>query len=212
MDEEGTSSWCVTWGSDKDDFCSGVTAGMDSYAYAVGDFRNNSDDSGIDFDPGSGTDIHVSGGYADACLVKYNNIGYFVKAVHWGSFSNDIAYGISQFVSDTDDSIYVTGAYSDAVDFDPGPDEYWLGYEGGADVYLSRFNLDLTHDWTYTWGGAQDDYSWGVAQSQGQFFYVIGFFMDDNVEFDPCAGTDLHSCKGSEDAFLVKYLSNGCWE
>ena len=209
--DDGEDPWCVTWGSDKQDFCSEVTAGMDSYAYAVGIFRNNNDDSGIDFNPGSGTDIHVSGGNADACLVKYNNYGLFVKAVHWGGVDVDIAYGMSGFVDESDDSIFVTGAFSGAVDFDPGVDEYWLGSTGAVDVYLTRFNLDLTHDWAYKWGGLEDDIGYDVDIDVNENPMVTGYFQG-TCDLDPGTGTDEATSNGGKDIFISYFDKSGSWQ
>ncbi len=211
FDDDGGSPWATTWGSDKDEFCSGVAAGTDSCAYAAGDFRNNNDDSGIDFNPGSGTDIHVSYGLADACLVKYNNIGSFIKAVHWGSYSNDLVYGISDFASETDDSIYVCGAFAEAVDFDPSVDEYWLGSHGATDAFVSRFSLDLTHDWTYSWGGLEDDIAYGVDADANEGPLVCGYFMG-QCDLDPGPGTDEATSNGGKDAFISYFAESGSWQ
>ncbi len=71
----------------------------------------------VDFDPGTGTADLISNGQSDIFVAKYNSIGNYVYAHAVGGTRTDIGYAIT---SDKDGNAYLTGTFSDTVDFDPG--------------------------------------------------------------------------------------------
>jgi hypothetical protein len=72
FDQNGNYYWTRSWGSEDYEDCSGVISDDLGIVYTVGVFSNT-----IDFDPGSGEDMHSSVGTRDACMIKTLPNGYW---------------------------------------------------------------------------------------------------------------------------------------
>jgi hypothetical protein len=68
---------------------------------------------------------------------------------------------------------------------------------------------EAVYSFTKTMGGAGQDYGQAVAVDSSGNVYITGYFNGTNVDFDPGAGTDLHSVVGQKDIFLTKFDSAG---
>jgi len=101
-----------TWGGPNRDFGDGVAFDASDNVHVTGLFRED-----VDFDPGSGQDIHRSVGQTDAYLIRLDPAGSFVWARTWGGVDSDGAGGVSV---GEDGRIFVTGGFSGEADFDPG--------------------------------------------------------------------------------------------
>lgn len=77
---------------------------------------------GCDVDPGPGEYL-VDG---DCIVQKLDSAGNFVWGAGFG------ATAPSWIGLDNSANVYITGAFSGVVDFDPGPDVYWLSGVGGS--------------------------------------------------------------------------------
>jgi hypothetical protein len=232
FDQNGDLIWAKTWGSSSDDR-SGMVA-PDDYCYLYGfdpprglitDINDNiyltgSFQGTCDFDPGPGIDEHISNGGCDIYLAKFSADGNFIWARTWGGQRSDvflesgadIALGLKQ-------DIYVSGYFSNSVDFDPGSGEDWhtLVNEGGGASFVSKFDLDGNYKWARTWGGQKlgFDIGYGVAcvksgEGSGDIL-VTGTFRGVNIDFDPGTRVDLHSSvpSTSRDAYLTRFGENG---
>jgi hypothetical protein len=194
--------WARTWGGSKGDGGLGVALDGFGNIYITGFFRDT-----VDFDPGSGIDIHSSSGYEDLFLCKFDSSGEFNWARTWGGSESD--EGCYEVVADDYGNIYVTGDFRGAIDFDPGPGIDEHSSNGNHDAFLSKFNSSGDFQWARTWGGP-NEFSRGlsVAMDASGDIYVTGWF-EGPVDFDPGNGTDVHSSIGDEDVFLSKFGANG---
>jgi hypothetical protein len=200
FDPSGTFLWAKTWGADLDDYGRGVAVDGSGGIYVTGYFMGT-----VDFDPGLGTDNHGSGGTQDVFLSKFDSSGSFVWAKTWGAGSSDQGFGIA---TDKSNNIYVTGAFTGTVDFDPGTGTDWHSMVGGYDAFLSKFNSSGGFTWARTWGDTGLDEGCGVTTDISGNVYVTGFF-DGTVDFDPSSGEDKHTSNGNSDVFLSKFNSSG---
>jgi hypothetical protein len=161
-----------------------------------------------DFDPGPDVDNHVSNGWDDAFLTKFDSGGNFVWARTWGGTEYyDIGY---EAAVDGSGNVYVTGCFQDTVDFDPGPDVDNHVSNGYVDTFLTKFDSSGNFIWARTWGGTGDDEGHSAAVDGSGNAYVTGLFMDD-VDFDPGPGIDYHVSNGYYDIFLSKFPPDGSW-
>ena len=124
----------------------------------------------------------------------------------WGGTNNAVG---DEIETDIDGNVYVSGAFSNTVDFDPGLGGNELTAVAGNSVFLSKFDETGMYEWTATWG---TEY-WGspciIAVSGTDVIYVAGTFRG-SVDLDPGPGTDLHSSEtDSVDLYLLKLDSNG---
>ena len=201
FDSYGNFEWARTWGGPDIDKGLGVAADGSGNVYVTGYFEGT-----VDFDPGSG-DPHTSKGESDVFLSKFDPSGNFVWVRTWGGSEWDRSYGVAV---DGLGNAYVTGCFTETVDFDPdGGDPHTSN--GGFDVFLSKFDSSGNFKWARTWGGEFSDKGTGVAADGSGNVYITGFFFHVTVDFDPDGG-DLHTSNGFNDVFLSKFDASGNFE
>ena len=204
LDSCGNFLWALTWGSSElpGDRGRSVAVDTSSNVYVTGDFLDTAD-----FDPSNGKDNHSSNGSHDIFLSKFDSSGNFFWARTWGSSYklSDCAYSVT---TDLSGNSYVTGAYYEVADFDPGPGTDNHTSNGYTDVFLSKFNASGEFQWACTWGGLYHDSGNSVIVDSFGNAYVTGVFCD-SVDFDPGPGADIHVSNGSYDIFLCKFDSTG---
>ncbi len=198
FDSSGNFDWVRTWGGLDQDSGEGVVVDGSGNLYVTGLFEDTAD-----FDPGPGTDEHTSNGDYDAFLSKFDLSGNFKWARTWGGSSNDFGNGVAV---DGSGNVYVTGNFKSTVDFDPGGGDPHT-WNGGRDIFLSKFDSSGNFKWARTWGGPEEDYGNEVAVDNSGNVYVTGFF-ESTLDFDPDGGNP-HTSNGSSDVFLSKFDSSG---
>ena len=73
----------------------------------------------VDFDPGPAVNAHTSAGGADIFLAKYDSLGNYLWAHHFGTgFLTDEG---DRLAIDSSGNIFLTGMFGSTVDFDPSP-------------------------------------------------------------------------------------------
>ena len=143
FDNNGNFQWARTWGGvstiGEHETIDGIAIDDYNNVWATGRFYFS-----VDFDPGPEKWILTSNGgaFCDVYLTKFNANGDFQFAVSWGGVDRDLAYGIASGIGG---DVYVVGACSSGVDFDPGPgidDEHMAG---GS--FLSKFDQQGIFQW-----------------------------------------------------------------
>ncbi len=200
FDSSGNFEWVRTWGGSSNDFSFAVAVDGLGNVYVTGFYMDT-----VDFDPGGG-DLHTNYGHGDAFLSKFDSLGNFKWARTWGGSADDRSQGIA---ADGSGNVYVTGYFSDTVDFDPGSGDNYISNDD-YDVFLSKFDSSGNFEWAVTWSGIEYDCSYSVAIDGSGNVYVTGYFSG-TVDFDPGSG-DPHTSNGEEDAFLSKFDSSGNFE
>jgi len=122
-----------------------------------------------------------------------------------GGKSYDKSYSIT---TDNSGNIYITGCFSDTVDFDPGIEENIHVSEGNTDVFIEKFNSNGDFLWVKTFGAADYDEGNSIAVDKYGNVYVIGTYRG-TVDFDPGVGVDNHTSVGIYDIFVEKLDSVG---
>ncbi len=147
-------------------------------------------------------------------LIAYQTMLLEVKTkagwtLSWGGTMSDAAQDVAV---DTDGNIYVTGSFSggpvEQVDLDPGPGQEPVTTNGGDDIYLTKFNSNGQHQWTYTAGGTGLDWGLDVEVLNTNEIYLAGVFSD-SFDFDPTGGIMIRTSMGSIDPFLAKFDGDG---
>lgn len=110
----GDLSWVKTFPATLGNFSEVKSVHSDGQGamYATGSYND-----GIDIDPGSGTAMLTGFGGDDIFLVKLNAAGDFVWGHGFGGAGDD--YSRSVYV-DGNYQVFLTGEFTDSVDFDPG--------------------------------------------------------------------------------------------
>ncbi len=201
-DLNGQQLWKKTWGSIGDCCGTGLVIDGDGDIYITGYFEWVN----VDFDPGTGTDIHSSVGGSDVFLSKFDSSGTFMWAQTWGGSSDDYGKGVTICTS----KVYVTGRFQGTdVDFDPGAGIDLHSSNGSYDAFLNKFDLSGSHSWAGTWGGSDYDSGQSVASPSYGWVVVTGWFIGLEVDFDPDP-IDIYprSSNGQMDVFVCWFADN----
>ena len=87
----------------------------------------------VDFDSDIGEAIHVSNGRSDAFILKLDKDGAYIWSKTFGGVGNDEAYALSL---DAMNHIYMSGIFSDSVDF--GDSTIEINSSGESDIFLLK--------------------------------------------------------------------------
>lgn len=195
----GKLAWIRTWGGTDYDDAVGITIGPDEFIYVTGSFKGT-----VDFDPGTGEDIHSSAGSVDCYISKFDQSGNFIWTKTWGGPNWDMSLDLAS----DDQGVYSTGTFTGTADFNPGTGED-MHTASNQDAFLMSLQTNGNFRWARTWGGSDVDQGNSVIAGSSSGIWVAGNFRGGIVDFDPGSGTDYHSSNGFDDAFLVRYASNG---
>jgi hypothetical protein len=201
----GDYTWGLVIGGVETDWASGVDTDDTGSVYMTGGFTGD-----VDFDPGSGTDIHTSNGtYGNFFLVKFDPAGIYQWARTWGAGKDSL--DSPRAVAVTHDGFsYATGYFYGTTDFDPGPGEVKYTSNGFADVFLSKFDTSGNFQWALSWGGSDKDICLGVSTDSYGNCLAFGGFTG-QVDLDPGSGADLRTSLGS-DYSLSKFSPDGTYQ
>ena len=200
-----------TWGGADWDVGYAVAVDDTGNVYVTGSFRG----ADVDFDPGDGTDLRSStDGSIDAFLSRFDSSVSYQWVRVWGGSGTDYSYNVG---TDGLGNVFAVGTfYSGDMDFDPGPGSDLHGSNGWDDAYLSMFDSSGNYVMARTWGGTDYDEAYGLSVSEAGAIFVTGFWYSSSLEFAPVGApcfeaSDIHIANGGDDAFLVKYMPDGCW-
>jgi hypothetical protein len=124
--------WAKSFGGTLTTYPSCLDFDFNGNFYLAGTFGGS-----VDFDPSSSSLFLNSSGSNDIFISKFDALGDFVNAISLGGNWIDRANGIS---ITTIGEIYLTGEYSNAVDFDPSISNTMLTTGGNHDVFVLKFN------------------------------------------------------------------------
>jgi len=152
----------------------------------------------------------VSKGGNDIFIYKYDSTGTIKWIKTIGGLSND--YGVD-VATDNNRNIFITGAYSYIVDFDPDTSVYFLSScDGGVDTYVLKLNEDGEFIWAKSIGGPTSpyiDFANSIATSEDGDVFYCGRFHG-TADFDPGPGIyNLTAIGTNPSMFIVKLSSNG---
>jgi hypothetical protein len=197
--------WVRTFGGNQLDVVNAMTVDDSGNVVTTGYYYGISD-----FDPSTGISSDTSNGNADLFVQKMDASGNFKWAVSLGSNINDQSLAIE---TTPQGDIYITGSFSDTVDFDPGPFVRNLISINGSDAFV----VHLAPDGTYRFAKAirsvgvnGPEEGRGIAASiYRNKIYTVGRF-NSTADFDPGPGVRyLFSLGGSYDVYLTSWTPAG---
>lgn len=166
----------------------------------------------VDFDPGIPVyNLLNNTQNSNIFIHKLDANGSFVWANQFGSARGDQAFGI---VSNSDNSINVSGYFYDTVDFDPDPVTTFNLQTRCQSCYES-FVLKLDSNGTFVWAKNTDgtqaslgrSQSLGLTNDSNDNIYFTGTF-NGSVNFNP-SGTSSYLNSNSGNIYVCKLNSNG---
>ncbi|NQY68781.1 MAG: T9SS type A sorting domain-containing protein [Flavobacteriales bacterium] len=159
----------------------------------------------ISIDSVEASAIRNSIGSNDIFVLKLDHTGDFIWLKTFGGVGLDESVEVS---SDDADNVYVSGLYSDIVDFDPGPDVYDIESSGETDVFLLKLDTQGEFQWAKSVGGSLWDASRSSTTDGAGNTYVAGYY-EATADFDPTIGVDEYTSNGDYDFFVEKFDVNG---
>jgi hypothetical protein len=110
---------------------------------------------------------------------------------------------------DTAGNIYLTGYFTDTVDFDPGLDTFLMVSAGNKDVFIQKLTPSGDLVWAKRMGGVGADQAQAIALDAAGNIYTVGTFTG-TVDFNPAAATNnLVGNGGGVDVFAQKLTAAG---
>lgn len=129
----------------------------------------------------------------------------------WANSLGGSAWDMGKSVCvDADGNVYTTGSFkTNDVDFDPGPDTYYLSSAGLDDVFVQKLDADGNFVWAKSFGSTGDDSGNFITVGSDGNIYTSGHF-EGTIDFDSGAGVaNLSSFSGSRDIFIQKLDADG---
>ena len=197
LQANGDLDWVRTFGSTYLDFGYSVLTDQLGNVIISGTFEDIAD-----FDPGPNDYYLSSNGNKDIFLVKLDGSGNFIWARSLGGSSFD--YG-NALAKDGAGNIYLTGSFTEVMDFNPGSGTFISTSGGNRDIYVLKLADDGGFYWAKTLGGIQGDIGYSIDLDKKGNVYVVGSFMD-IVDFDPGSGVYELGSIGDADVFIQKYV------
>lgn len=173
--------------------------------YLAGSFGGN-----IDLNPGAGFDtLSTPQQTSVAVAIKLDSNGDYVWA---NKFLPDNASSQSIIYASTVDAagnLYLGGAYSGTVDFDPTNNSNDISSVGNnLDMFMGKINTNGSLGWLKTIGAENTQYFSDIDLDELGNVFFVGTF-EDTVDFDPGAGTEIMSAEALYDNFLLKLDNTG---
>jgi hypothetical protein len=172
--------------------------------YTIGWF-----DGTVDFDPDPTNNFNLTAiANYDIFITKLNSSGNFIWAKQLGGtgFNKGMALALDP---NGNGDIYLTGAFQQTVDFDPGVDVFNLHSAGDFDIFVSKLNSSGNFVWAKAMGGPSYQYGFSIALDLLGNIYTTGYFRG-NCDFNPDPSeTFLLNAPENDDIFISKLDNTG---
>lgn len=190
-DNDGGYRWSNSYGSGSDDYGNAIAVDASGNVFVTGDFEGI-----VNFDGGG--DL-ISSGDWDIFVASYDVDGIYRWAQRFGSGgalgeSGDSGFGIAV---DSIGNVFVTGAFTGAVDFGGG----FFDSDFEMDIFAASFDTDGVHRWSRSYGGIRNDSGYSIATVSSDVVVFTGE-ASGTLHF----GDDTLSGLGSTDIFIAAFL------
>jgi hypothetical protein len=120
-------------------------------------------------------------------LSEIKSDGSYGRTVSWNSNS----LTINKIAFDQNNAMYLVGVSGGTINFDPtGGTDSHQGL-GANDAFMTVFNPDQTYNYTYVWGGNNNDKAMDIAFDSANNALVTGSTKSNSLNFDPTGITNI---------------------
>ena len=198
LDSLGRTIWAKSISGGSYDNCRKVQIDTAGNIYLVGGFSGP-----MDADPGVGQ--HILSGSGNVFILKLNAHGDHVWSGSMGGKFGDLAGGLA---IDDQGNCYISGAFQDSMDTDPGVGISLLMTKGGYDAFIIKLDSSGQLNWSKSVGGPSADAARGIAIDKNGNSYSVGDFWF-TADFDPGPASRQLTSQGQSDIFILKLDSAG---
>ena len=206
LSSDFTSLLAATYigGSGSNEYGNSIALDSENKVYITG--STDSDDPD-DFPTTPGAYDTNHNGRDDAFVCKFsNNLSSLQASTFIGGSGSDTAYSIA---IDNSDKVYISGyaSSSSSSDFPTTTGAYDRVHNGGADVFVAKFNnmLGVLEASTFVGGGA-NEHGFAIAVDSSSDVWVSGWTNSSN--FPVTSGAFDEEYNGGQDAFVSRLNSN----
>lgn len=189
----GVRLWGTYYGGSGDDFANSCSTDISGNVYFAGKTNSGTNIT-------SGGFQNTFGGMHDAFLIKFNGSGVRQWGTYYGGTNNDYGFSCS---NDATGNVYLAGSSDSPSNIASGG--YQLGQGGSFDAFLVKFNSNGLRLWATYYGGPNFEDGRCATDPFGNV-YIAG---TTNTPSNVASGGHQNSFGGADDAFLVKFNSNG---
>ena len=202
LDPQGNLLWAKKMGGNGYDYARSVTLNAAGFVCITGFFSETAD-----FDPGPGVSPLTSNGEEDIFVAQYSISGGYVRAQSFGGTGSDAGRGM---VTDANGLHYITGYFSDMVDFDLSLSNAIRTSAGLEDIFVLTLDAGLNFVKCSTVGGTESDRSNTLAIDANRNLIVTGFF-NGTADFNPGPMVSNLVSNGLNDGFVLKLNVDGSY-
>lgn len=168
--------------------------------YVGGDFNGI-----VDFDPGINVfNLSPSSNYKDFFILKLDSLGDFVWANKIGGKFDDYC---SKLIVDSNNNCFISGFFSDTVDFNPGISSFNVSSNGNQDIFLLKLDSNGNFLWVKNIGGIGNDFASDFRIDKSSNIIITGQF-DYTIDFDPSSSVYNIGDSSLTNQFYVSKLDS----
>ncbi|PCJ65689.1 MAG: hypothetical protein COA58_09800 [Bacteroidetes bacterium] len=123
-------------------------------------------------------------------------------------FGGPSGEGVRSISIDNEGNTYLTGSFTDTVDFDLGAGIHNLSSSGHTGVYLLKLDNCGNFIWARNFGGSGINDGYSVSLDNSGNVYLLGNYQGTG-DFDPGVGVHNLNSLGKNDFFIVKLDRDG---
>ncbi len=200
LDENGEFLWAIKIIGDGFNEVRSVKTDGTNNIIVTGLFEGTAD-----FNPTDGESIQTSHGMEDIFLAKYTPEGELIWAHGIGGPGSDAGRGVTVTLTG---QIWVTGHFSETVDFNLIPDDATLTADGMEDIFVATYTNQGNYIRALRIGGDENDEINGIHMDLTGSILLTGTFRG-AVDFDPSTFASFLVSEGGDDGFVVKLTPSG---
>lgn len=200
--QEPKFEWAKKFGGTSPDYSSSIVVDSFGNTYTTGWFSGT-----VDFNPGSDT-FNLTASKQDAYILKLDPSGNFIWAKSLAGNLYTYSYSIA---SDVYGNLFITGMFSETVDFDPGPGTFKVKSLGDYDIFICKLNSSGNFKWVKCLGGSSKETANAIALDTKGNIYTTGYFVG-TTDFDPDTSIYNVMAGSNYSIFISKLDSAGNFE
>jgi hypothetical protein len=200
LDENGDFLWAIPISGDGFNEIRSVQTDATNTIFVTGFF-----DETVDFDPTVGVSLQTSRGLEDIFLAKYTPEGQLIWVNSFGGPGSDAGRGVAVTLTG---QVWVSGHFSDVVDFNPNTDDATLTAQGLDDIFVATYSGQGGYIRSLRIGGNENDEVNGMHMDATGNILLTGMFKG-NVDFNPSSFTYFLGSHGEDDGFVIKLSPSG---
>ena len=201
LDAAGNYVWAKRIGNANGDYIWAIDFDAAGNIYTAGNFYGT-----VDFNPNAGV-FNLSSGVSQAFFFsKWDNAGNFLWAKSIAGTNINIGYAI---VVDAIGNEYITGGYSNTIDFDPGVGVFNLTSVGSQDIFVMKLDATGHFVWAKSMGGTNYDGGISIEMDNATGnIYTTGTFSG-TADFNPGIGVANITSSAFYDIYISKLDAAG---